>query len=149
MNSWKETFELIALVAVVGSLVTVAAELRQTQAALEAQTYQERAFDAIDFQLAIATNPELNLIFLEEFDRDSLSAEQYTVAINMLYAIMIDADNEHYQYQRGFLEEDFYLADTVPKIMKWAPVWRDFDVVESRRDFTEEVDRLLASQSGN
>ncbi len=47
ISKWKDVAEIIALIAVIGSLVAVAVELRQTQAALQAEVYQSRAFDGI------------------------------------------------------------------------------------------------------
>ncbi len=59
LTKWKDVAELVALIAVVGSLIAVAVELRQTQSALQAQTYQVRAFDGIAVNLEIAQNAEL------------------------------------------------------------------------------------------
>ena len=41
-GKWKDIAEIIALVAIVVSLVAVAIELRQTQVALQSQAYQAR-----------------------------------------------------------------------------------------------------------
>lgn len=46
-TNWKDIAELIGILAIVVSLVSVAFQLRQTQLALVAATYQARAFDAI------------------------------------------------------------------------------------------------------
>ncbi|MDX1481146.1 MAG: hypothetical protein R3315_05690 [Woeseiaceae bacterium] len=150
VQKWKDSAELVALVAVIGSLLAVVIELRQTQAALQAQTYQERAFDAIDFHLQIAANPVLSIARLEaaDFDFASLSPIEQEAAESLITAIMIDADNEHYQYQRGFLDEDFYIADTVETIVRFAPVWRRFGIRESRPEFRAEVDRVLSGPAG-
>ena len=113
IQKWKDVAELIALVAVVGSLIAVVIELRQTQDALQAQTYQDRAFDAIDRQIEQAKNPQLAILYQDDFDRENLTRTEYTIAFNMLYATMIDLDNEHDQYQQGFLDQDFYYGDTV------------------------------------
>lgn len=143
-ENWKDGAELLALVAVVGSLIAVVLELRQTQAALQAQTYQERAFDAIAWHLDTAKNPQLDVLNPATFDRDNLGPEQMTTARSLLLALMIDADNEHYQYQHGFLDEAFYQNDTVETIVMFAPLWREFGLQEARPDFRAEVDRILA-----
>ena len=140
----KDIAELIALAAVIGTLAAVVVELRQTQSALQAQTYQDRALDAIEWHFDVAMNPQLNVLFLENLDPDDLSVEEYTVAFNMLIATMIDLDNEHYQYQNGFLDEDFYLGDTVRGIKEMGPLWRKFGLHESRKEFRAEVDRILS-----
>lgn len=143
----KDIAELIALVAVVGSLVAVAIELRQTQDALQAQTYQDRAFDAIEWHFDVANNPQLSIIFREDVDLENLTPTEYTVAFNMAIASMIDLDNEYYQYQQGFLDQEFYYGDTVGGIARMAPIWRKFGLRESRSDFRAEVDRILAEQT--
>jgi hypothetical protein len=50
IERWKDWFELIALVAVIGSLIAVVVELRQTQTqtAMQVQAYQARAFNGIE-----------------------------------------------------------------------------------------------------
>jgi hypothetical protein len=48
LSGWKDIAEIVALTAVVGGLAAVVIELRQTQAALMAQTYQARALDVIN-----------------------------------------------------------------------------------------------------
>lgn len=145
-ENWKDAAELLALVAVVGSLFAVVIELRQTQAALQAQTYQERAFDAIAWHMETAKHPQLDVLNPANFDRDNLTTAQTTVARSLLLALMIDADNEHYQYENGFLDEAFYRNDTLETIAMFAPVWREFGLKESRPAFRAEVDRVLADQ---
>ena len=146
IQKWKDVAELIAMVAVVGSLIALVVELRQTQDALQAQTYQDRAFDQIDQHLDRAKNPQLTIQYQPDFDPENLTRTERTIAINMLYATMLDSDNEHYQYQRGFLDEDFYYSNTVRGIIDWGPVWRDFGIQESRRAFRDEVDRILSER---
>jgi hypothetical protein len=55
-----------------------------------------------------------------------------------------DLDNEHYQYQNGFLDLDFYETTTKREIKAYAPHWRAFGVPEPRQQFSEEVERILA-----
>ena len=60
--------------------------------------------------------------------------------------MMIDLDNEHYQFQIGFLDPEFYENDTVSGIILFAPTWRRLGMREARKEFREEVDRILAEQ---
>jgi hypothetical protein len=60
IEKWRDWFELIALVAVVGSLVAVVVELRQTQTAMRAQAYQARAFNGIEWNFEFAKDEALN-----------------------------------------------------------------------------------------
>ena len=146
LQKYKDVAELLALIAVVGSLVAVAIELRQTQSALQAQTYQARAFDAIAWHMEIARDSRLILSRLQQdgFDPAALSPPEYEAAKHILYSIKIDADNEHYQYQRGFLSEDFYHGDTVDTIQRFGSLWQKFGITEGRREFLTEIDRILS-----
>lgn len=57
--TWKESAELIGILAIVASLIALAMELRQTQNASLAETYQERAIDAIRELLVVADSEYL------------------------------------------------------------------------------------------
>lgn len=144
---WKDAAELVALVAVVLSLVAVVIELRQTQAALQAEAYQSRALDGISTNLALAEDDDLGrleeLVYSPDLDSAELSAEERRKLSRILNIIRIDLDNEHYQYQKGLLDPGFYHGETVEWIRVAAPVWRAFGQIEPRPEFAEEVDRIL------
>ena len=148
ITKWKDLAELVALVAVIGSLAAVVLELRQTQEALQAQAYQSRAFDGIATNLALAQNEELarlsELIGSPDIDPAQLSPEERRKASHLLTVIRIDLDNEHYQYQKGLLDPSFYHGESVEWIRDAAPAWRAFGQIEPRPDFRQEVDRILA-----
>ena len=147
LTKWKDLAELVALIAVVGSLAAVAIELRQTQGALQAQTYQARAFDGIAFNLELAKNEELarleEFIYSPDFDPTQLSPKERRTVIHLLTITRIDLDNEHFQYQNGFLDPGFYHGETVEWIRVVAPIWRAFGLSEPRPEFRREVDRIL------
>ena len=148
ISRWKELAELIALLAVVGGLVGIVIELRQTQSALSAQAYQTRALDVISTLHELSAYPERAVLVSEYLNGDlaieSISAEEQIQLRNYFYVRRTDLDNEHYQYQNGFLDPDFYNTTTMPNIKAFAPYWRKLGVREYRQQFTEEVDRILA-----
>lgn len=145
---WNDIAELIALVAVVGGLVAVVIELRQTQSALSAQAYQTRALDVINTMHELSANPEQAILVSEYLDGkltlDAASPEEIVWLRNHFYIRRTDLDNEHYQYQNDFLDPDFYENTTRREIKAYAPHWRAFGIQEPRQQFTEEVDRILA-----
>lgn len=151
ISSWKETAELLALVAVIGGLIAVVMELRQTQSALRAQAYQTRALDVIGAMRFSSANPELSLliqkVYSNEMDIESATPEEMSQIISHFYMRRTDLDNEHYQFQNGFLDPDFYRTTTEREIKAFAPFWRALGVIEPRQQFTEEVDRILADPS--
>ncbi len=149
-SSWKETAELIGILAIVASLIALVMELRQTQSSLSAQTYQARAIDAIGELLYIADSEYLAPILMTtDFGADyeavaNLSAGDHLRLSQYLRARMIDWDNEHYQYQNGFMDADFFEATTTRSVKKWAPVWRAIGLTEGREEFRKYVDRVLS-----
>jgi uncharacterized metal-binding protein len=64
-SDWKDIAELIGILAIVASLVSVAFQLQQTQLALIAATYQARAFDAIAEGLYVADSEHLLPILVQ------------------------------------------------------------------------------------
>ena len=148
-SSWKEAAELIGLLAIVASLIALVMELRQTQTALSAQTYQARAIDAIGELLYVADSEYLApILTTTNYGADyeavaDLSTGDYLRLTNYLRARMIDWDNEHYQYQSGFMDADFFEATTTKSVKKWAPVWRAIGLTEGREEFRKYVDRVL------
>ena len=105
--NWKDFAEFVGIAAIVASLGTVAFQLQQTQAALNASTYQARAFDAIAEAQYVADSDYLLPILVMTQDGEDAEA---IAALNgpdrarlrhFLRARMIDWDNEFYQYQNG------------------------------------------------
>ena len=68
-SSWRETVELVGILAIVASLIALVMELRQTQSALSAQTYQARAIDALGEALCIADSEYLVPIVLRQLPK--------------------------------------------------------------------------------
>jgi len=149
----KEIVELIGVLAIVISLGSLVYELRQTQSALLAETYQTRAIDAIGELLSIADGDHLIPILTatnEGADFEAvanLSANDRLRLVKYLQARMIDWDNEHYQYQNGFLNADFFEATTTRNVRKWAPRWRAVGLTEGRDGFRQYVDQILSEET--
>lgn len=131
------------------SLIALTMELRQTQSALLAETYQTRAFDAIAEQVSIADSEFLMPVLVETNDGANyeavaeLNAVDHARLVSYLRGRMIDWDNEHYQYQNGFLDADFFEVTTTRAIKEWAPRWRAVGIDEGRADFRKYVDQVL------
>ena len=47
----------------------------------------------------------------------------------------------------GYLDEDFYMNDSVPAIHRMAPIWEDLDISPHRASFAEEIARILSDES--
>jgi hypothetical protein len=147
---WRETVELIGILAIVASLIALVMELRQTQSAMLSETYQARAIDAIGELLDVADSEYLAPILTKtnlgaDFEAvANLSAVDHLRLYQYLRARMIDWDNEHYQYQNGFMDADFFAATTTKSVKEWAPRWRAVGLTEGREEFRMYVDHVLA-----
>ena len=148
---WKDRFELIALVAVIGSLIAVVVELRQTQTTMQAQAYQARAFNGIEWNMELAKDESLRSMQARldsaDFDPATLSQSELSLAKHLMTITRIDLDNEHFQYQSGLLDPGFYHGETVSWIKHAAPIWRELGEMSPRPEFRAEVDRILAIDS--
>jgi hypothetical protein len=151
IEKWKDWFELTALVAVVGSLIAVVVELRQTQTAMRAQAYQARAFDGMDWNMDLAKDESIRSMQARlestDFDPATLSQSELAIAERLMTIVRIDLDNEHFQYQSGLLDSGFYHGETIYWIKQAAPIWREIGGKEPRPAFRAEVDRILADDS--
>lgn len=148
LKRWRFVVEMAGIVAIVASMIALAVELRQTQAALVASTYQARAFDAIDANHFVAEREHLAPL-IARFDPsephafDALTAEERVRLTTFFSAVRIDADNEHYQHELGFLDEEYIEFVLEPRIRRSAPVWRALGVDEPRPAFRHYVDEVL------
>jgi hypothetical protein len=148
-TSWRETVEIIGILAIVASLIALVMELRQTQSALMSETYQTRAIDAIGELLDVADSDYLAPLLEQtsygaDYDAvENLDSVSRLRLFNYLRARMIDWDNEHYQYQNGFIEADFFEATTTKSVIAWAPRWRAIGLTEGREEFRRYVDNVL------
>ena len=151
-TNWKDIAELIGIAAIVASLIFVGLELRQTQSALIASTYQARAFDAMSSSRDLADSeyigPILATIDIEdEQSLDSLSSEEFWRLHQYYVSRMIDLDNEFFQYQNGYLDEEFFEGQFKRSVVRNAKGWRALGIDELRSDFTKVVDEWLAENA--
>ena len=144
LNRW---FTLGANLGVIAGLIFLGLEIRHAQMAMQSQAFQARALDAISWSLDMAKEEDLGrmhiLIESGTMDPGSLSEADWQIAYFLLDGARLDTDNEHYQFQNGFLDSGFYYGVTVPMIRLYAPIWRQFGVQEGRPEFRREVDRIL------
>lgn len=149
--TWREIAELIGIAAIVASLIAVVVELRQTQTAITAATYQARAFDGMtsareqyngDYIAPLLAKIDIeNPRFL-----DDLSDEELFRLRRFYLSQMIDIDNKYYQYQKGFLDEEYFEHVTKPQLPRMARTWRSLGLTEPRPSFRSFVDEQLENQ---
>ena len=152
--------ELVGAIAVVVTLAYLAIQIRQNTHAMDegkrlalAQTYQMRA-DALQNMLVQASESEhigpiITKLTLAGYPEDvasldHLSAHERGRFRQWQIAQQTHWDNMFYQYQQGFLDEEYYRDSFVERVRRLAPIWRALNVTGSRRSFSEEIERILA-----
>jgi len=151
--------EFVGAIGVVITLIYLAIQIRQNTRAMEesrrlalAQTYQLRA-DALQDMLVRAANSEhvgpiLAKLTEAGYPEDIGSLDQLSPVERGRFrqwqiAQHVHWDNMFYQYQQGFLDEEYYREQFVVRVRRLAPVWRALGIVANRRSFDREIERLL------
>lgn len=156
--------EFVGAVAVVVTLFYLAVQVRQSKHATEAntrsieesrqltlaQTYFGRAALLFQTNAAIA-NGLLGEIIpkalsdgvekLSQVDRGRL--RHYCWAQRSYF------DSVHYQYQRGYIDPEFYNSQFKAGMKIWGPLWLDLglDLSELRPEFAQELQRTLSDST--
>ena len=155
--------EFVGAIAVVATLVYLTAQIRHSTRVMErnerlalAQTYQMRA-DALQTMLVQAADsiyigpiiakltnagyPE-NVDSLDALDEMELARfRQWQIAQQTHW------DNMFYQYQQGFLDEEYYRDSFRTRVTRLAPIWDALGVTGSRQSFCDEIDRITADEA--
>jgi len=151
--------EFVGAIGVVITLVYLAIQIRQNTHAMEenrrlalAQTYQVRA-DALQNMLVHAANSEhigpiIAKLTGAGYPEDVSSLEELTPVERGRFrqwqiAQHTHWDNMFYQYQQGFLDEEYYRDEFVVRVRRLAPVWRALGIVANRKSFDLEIERLV------
>ena len=148
-TNWNDVVETAGIAAILVSLIIIVMELRQTQSALIASTYQSRALDAVRVEGANADSEVLGplLARVNLDDPESLATlnelERFRIR-RYLLSRLIDLDNEYYQYQKGFLDDEYFESWFKVQLKRNARAWRSIGLTEMRPSFKQFVDQLLA-----
>jgi hypothetical protein len=150
--------EFVGAIAVVVTLVYLAIQIRQNTQAMEesrrlalAQTYQMRA-DALQEMLVHAAESEhigpiITKLVDAGYPEDVRSLDLLTPIERGRFrqwqiAQQTHWDNMYYQYQQGFLDEEYYRDSFRVRVERLAPIWRALGLTGSRRSFEEEMGRI-------
>jgi len=107
LNDW---LQVVGLFAVVGSLIFVGLQMRQTQEIALSQAYQSRAETSINTMLAHLENDAAlsGMTKMYEGHSDELTPNESTALFVLAAARMIHLENVHYQYQQGFVSQEHW-----------------------------------------
>ena len=140
--------EFLGAILLVGSLVYVGIQVRQNTAVSRAQIYQARADAAQEVFIFLAGSSDLAEIYqnvLDDgvFDETKLAELSDLDAQKLRYmesAHQQRIDNLYFQYQHGFLDEEYWsmVNSTLPRLMRR---WQALSISAVRASFKEELDR--------
>jgi hypothetical protein len=151
--------DFVGAIGVIVTLVYLAVQVRQNTHSLEAsqrlaasQTYQLRA-DALQGMLVEAATSSVGAILVKLTDAgypeditalERLTAEERGRFRQWQIAQQTHWDNMHFQYQQGFLDEEYYRDAFVERVVRLYPTWKALGLTGGRRSFFAELDRLTA-----
>jgi hypothetical protein len=156
--------EFVGAVAVVVTLVYLAVQIRQSNEAMRenrrlalAQTYQMRADALQDMLVRAAESQHIAPIITKltglGYPEDVGSLEELTPVERGRFRLWQIAqqthwDNLFFQYQQGYLDEEYYRDSFRVRVRRLTPVWTALNVGGSRASFDAEMERLLAEDDG-
>ena len=122
MNSEKlrNWLEIVGIFSVVASLIFVGLQMRQAHKISLSQTYQSRTTAAAEFNTTFASNPVALSAYTKSVEgrSEEITAEEYHSLHRMIIAVLHLYDNAHFQYQQGFVSEEFWMA-TRASLKSW------------------------------
>jgi len=143
--------EIIGAAAVVVTLVYVAVQVRLNTRSMDesrelalAQAYENRSQAASQHFIQMRDSPyfkETSLILAADASESEVNDQRKKTYLRWWMNVN---DNIHYQYQKGFLDQEYYDRAFVANVKMAAPKWRAVGIEEYRSSFTAEVDRILA-----
>jgi hypothetical protein len=152
INRW---LSLSANLGVVIGLVLLLIELDQNSDLVRAQIHQARSDEHVGYRIELANSEYLLPARLKVEEAggfanpnamDDLTAEEAYRIRELLAARHQDYDNLFYQYQQGYLDEEFYMHRVASSIRYFAPWWKKLDIFETygrRPSFHAEIQRIV------
>lgn len=151
--------ELIGGAAVLATLIYLAVQLRQNTRSIEharllalAQLYQMRS-DALQSMMVHASDSEhIGPIIIKLTSHgypedlgalDALNAEEHGRFRQWQIAQVTHWDNMLFQYQQGFLDDEYYEEVLKPRMARLAPIWKALNVIAGRGSFEDEIVKHL------
>ena len=157
--------EFLGSIAVLATLVYLAMQILQNTRTMDeskklalAQTYQMRS-DALQMMLVHAADSEYIGPIITKLTTagypdvtsslDQLSTEELGRFRQWQIAQQTHWDNMFFQYQQGFIDEEYYRDSFRERVRRLAPTWRALKVAGARRSFVAEIDNILAEDSSS
>ncbi|NJN51868.1 MAG: hypothetical protein HC809_08950 [Gammaproteobacteria bacterium] len=149
--------ELLGAFGVIATLVYLAVQVRQNTRSLEvtqrlalAQTYQIRA-DALQAMVVQAASGQIGEIIVKLTQAgypespaalDALTAEERGRFRLWQIAQQTHWDNMHFQYQQGFLDEEYYRDEFSKRVQRLWPTWQALGLTSGRTSFFADLEKF-------
>ena len=157
--------EFLGSIAVLATLVYLSVQIRQNTRSMGeskklalAQTYQMRS-DALQMMLVQAADSEhigpiISKLTGAGYPEDIGALEQLSKVERQRFRLWQIAqethwDNMFFQYQQGFIDEEYYRDSFRERVRRLAPTWKALKVAGARRTFAAEIDDILAEDSSS
>jgi len=154
--------EFLGSIAVLATLVYLSIQIRQNTRAMNesrqlalAQTYQMRA-DALQLMLVTASDsrhigPIIARLTAAGYPEnvaalDILSGEERGRFRLWQIAQHTHWDNMHFQYQQGFIDEEYYRDSFRERVRRLAPTWKALHISGARGTFNTEIEDILSAR---
>ena len=151
--------EFLGSIVVLFTLVYLAVQVKQGNRSLEesrklalAQTYQMRS-DALQMMLVSASDSEnigpiitrlTTYGYPEDVSAlDRLNDEERGRFRQWQIAQQTHWDNMFFQYQQGFIDEEYYRDSFRKRVGRLAPTWAALNVAVARESFVREIEDIL------
>lgn len=155
--------EFLGSIAVLATLVYLSVQIRQNTRSMDegkklalAQTYQMRS-DALQMMLVHAADSEhigpiitklTGAGYPEDISAlEDLSQEDRGRFRQWQIAQQTHWDNMFFQYQQGFIDDEYYRDSFRERVRRLAPTWKALNVTGARSSFIDEIDDILAEDS--
>ena len=151
--------ELLGAVGVIATLVYLSIQIRQNTRSLDAtqrlalaQTYQMRS-DALQNMLVQAASSSIGGIIYKVSEAgypedvgalNTLTPEELSRFRQWHIAQQAHWDNMHFQYEQGFLDEEYYRDEFIYRVQRLWPAWQVLRLTGGRQSFFDELRRLDA-----
>jgi hypothetical protein len=107
----RDWLEILGIFAVVASLIFVGLEMRQSHEIALSQTYQSRTAAAVEWNTAFAANELAMSAYIKAAEgNDDISPLEREALRRTMLAVFFLFDNAYYQYQQGYVSEEFWLS---------------------------------------
>ncbi len=151
INQW---LTLGANIGVVIGLILLLIELDQNSDLLRAQIHQARSDTHVGHRLNDVESDKWTAIRMKLAENgyqrdvtsvDALTPEELFRFRDYIAARHTDLDNLYYQYQQGYLDEEYYRYRVSCAIRRRAPYWEKLHVFRTnvRPSFAAEIERIM------